>query len=390
MTTIHGIRLLTREAKEEREERDLAPYAMRARRSHGRRHAEAADSLRTDFERDRDRIVHSTAFRRMEYKTQVFVNHEGDYYRTRLTHTLEVVQVARSVATALGLNEPLVEAIALAHDLGHPPFGHKGEETLDELMRGHGGFRHNRQALRIVDLLEKRHPDYEGLNLTYELRESLLKSERKSAPEAAEFEPFPQYLLEAQVVDAADETAYTHHDVDDGLKSGIFSEEDLHGLAIWRRARERVEEETPASDRRLRVRRRVRALIGILINDLIEHSARAIAEAGFDSPEAARRAASPAIGHSPAIRAETLPLRSFLYQDFYHHYRVNRMMAKAREMLERLFRAYVANPRILPPDFQRWTEREGVHRGVCDYLAGMTDRFAADEYRRLFDPFERA
>ncbi|HKB15418.1 MAG TPA: dNTP triphosphohydrolase, partial [Planctomycetota bacterium] len=214
---------------------------MRARRSRGRRHPEGPDPLRTGFERDRDRIVHSTAFRRMEYKTQVFVNHEGDYYRTRLTHTLEVVQVARSAASALGLNEPLVEAIALAHDLGHPPFGHKGEEALDALMREHGGFRHNRQVLRIVDLLEKRHPDYDGLNLDYEVRESLLKGERHSAPEAAEFESFPQFLLEEQVVDAADEIAYTHHDVDDGLKAGIFSEEDLDALAIWRRARARVE-----------------------------------------------------------------------------------------------------------------------------------------------------
>ncbi|HET6203007.1 MAG TPA: deoxyguanosinetriphosphate triphosphohydrolase [Planctomycetota bacterium] len=382
------VRLYTREAKEEREEHDLAPYAMRARRSRGRKHPEEPDPFRMDFERDRDRIVHSTAFRRMEYKTQVFVNHEGDYYRTRLTHTLEVVQVARSVASALGLNEPLVETIALAHDLGHPPFGHKGEETLDALMREHGGFRHNRQVLRIVDLLEKRAPGYDGLNLTREVRESLLKGERKTAPEAAEFEPLPQVLLEAQLVDAADETAYTHHDVDDGLKAGIFTEEELDALAIWRRARARVE--TPGLPSRLRARRTVRALIGILIQDLIEHSARAIAQAGFDSPEGARRAAAPAIGHSPEIREEIAPLRTFLHQNFYHHYRVNRMMAKAREMLERLFRAYVGNPRILPPDFQRWAEREGLQRGVCDYVAGMTDRFAADEYRRLFDPFERA
>ncbi len=388
MTTTKGIRLLTREAKEEREERDLPPYAMRARRSRGRRHPEGPDPLRTGFEKDRDRIVHSTAFRRMEYKTQVFVNHEGDYYRTRLTHTLEVVQVARSAASALGLNEPLVEAIALAHDLGHPPFGHKGEETLDALMRDHGGFRHNRQVLRIVDLLEKRHPAYDGLNLDYEVRESLLKGERKTAPEAAEFEPFPQFLLEEQVVDAADEIAYTNHDVDDGLKAGIFAEEELDALALWRRARARVE--APGLAGRLRARRTVRALIGILINDLIEHSAGRIAEAGFDSPEAARRAPTPTIGHSPEIRAELAPLRAFLHRNFYHHYRVNRMMAKAREMLERLFVAYVGNPGTLPPEFQAWTEREGLHRGVCDYVAGMTDRFAADEYRRLFDPLERA
>jgi len=382
--------LFTREERLAREERELAPYAMRATRSRGRRHPEPEDRFRTVFERDRDRIIHSTAFRRLEYKTQVFVNHEGDYYRTRLTHTLEVLQVARSLACALGLHEALVEAIALAHDIGHPPFGHKGEEALDEKMTEHGGFRHNRQALRIVDLLENRRAAYPGLNLTAEVRESLLKGERKRAPEAAEFESHPQFLLEAQVVDAADETAYTNHDVDDGLKAEIFPEEALEPLAIWRRARRVAEGEASGSDPRMRVRRTVNALIKIMIGDLTEHSSRTIARLRLDSPEAGRDASETAIGHSPEIGAEVAELRAFLRKNFYEHYRVTRMMSKARRVLEALFDAYIANPRTLPPPFQEWTEKVGLERGACDYIAGMTDRFARDEYRRLLDPLERA
>ena len=379
-----------REEKERREERDLAPYAMRSRHSRGRKHRESEDAFRTCFERDRDRIVHSSAFRRLEYKTQVFVNHEGDYYRTRLTHTLEAVQVARSLAGALFLNEPLTEAIALAHDLGHPPFGHSGEDTLHSLMREHGGFRHNRQVLRIVDLLEKRSPAYDGLNLCYEVRESLLKAEKSETPEAAEFEPTRQYLLEEQAVDLADSTAYNHHDVDDGLKAGILQEEQLDALRLWRRARRDAEQGYPGLNGNLRRRRIINSMFGICIHDLIEASRRRIARLRLDSTEAVRNADITAIGHSEEIEAEVVELQKFLFENFYHHYRVNRMMGKSRRILAELFEHYVENPGTLPSEWEAWSEKVGLPRAVCDYLSGMTDRYALDEHRRLFDPEAKA
>ena len=379
-----------REEKERREDRDLAPYAMRSRHSHGRKHRESEDSFRTCFERDRDRIVHSSAFRRLEYKTQVFVNHEGDYYRTRLTHTLEVVQVARSLAGALFLNEPLTEAIAHAHDLGHPPFGHAGEDTLHSLMREHGGFRHNRQVLRILDLLEKRSPAYDGLNLCCEVRESLLKAEKADAPEAAEFETTRQYLLEEQAVDLADSTAYNHHDIDDGLKAGILSEEQLESLRLWRRSRLDAEKNYPGLNGALRRRRILNSMFGICIHDLIEASRHRIAKLRLDSTEAVRNADLAAIGHSEEVEAEVVELQKFLFENFYHHYRVNRMMGKSRRILAELFQQYVENPGTLPAEWELWSEKVGLPRAVCDYLAGMTDRYALDEHRRLFDPEARA
>ncbi len=369
-----------REEKEARELAELAPYAVKSRRSRGRQHPEAEDPFRTCFERDRDRVIHCAAFRRLESKTQVIVLPRSDHPRTRLTHTLEVCQVARSVASALRLNEPLVEVLALAHDLGHPPFGHAGQDVLARRMEAHGGFSHNRQALRVVDLLEKRHPAYPGLNLSHEVRESLLKHEAKDVPERHGFEARPQPWLEAQVVDLADSTAYDHHDLDDGLREGMFSETELEALALWRRARAEAERETPGLTGRMRLRRTTNALIGILIGDLTVTSAARLEEARPTSPEEARGTKEPIIAHSREIAAEVAQLEDFLFRSFYRHWRINRATAKAKRMLGELFDAFVANPSLLSPDFRARADADGAPRAVCDYIAGMTDRFARDEW----------
>lgn len=372
-----------RQEKEERELHDLAPYAIKSRDSRGRRANEADDSLRTVFERDRDRIIHCAAFRRLEAKTQVIVLPERDHPRTRLTHTLEVVQVARSLASALRLNEPFVEAIALAHDLGHPPFGHAGEEALDERMAGHGGFAHNRQVLRVVDRLEKRHPNYDGLNLTHEVRESLLKHEAPRDGDAAEFAPRRQPFLEAQIVDLADSTAYDHHDLDDGLGEGMFAERDLEKLALWDRARAAAEAETPGLSGRMRLRRTTNALMGILIGDLTVTSAARLREAGLRSASEARDAAEPLIAFSPVIAAEKAELEDFLFRSFYRNFRINRATSKARRLLGELFDAFVADPGLLPTEHHARCASDGVHRAACDYVAGMTDRYAVEEHRSV-------
>jgi dGTPase len=372
-----------REEKEERELSELAPFAIKSRHSRGRRHPESDDPLRTCFERDRDRVIHCAAFRRLEAKTQVIVLPESDHPRTRLTHTLEVVQVARSVATALRLNEPYVECVALAHDLGHPPFGHAGEEVLAGRMKSHGGFAHNRQGLRIVDWLEKRHPLYDGLNLTAEVRESLLKHQAKDVPERAEFPPRRQPFLEAQLVDLADSVAYDHHDLDDGLRERMFAEADLERLALWRRASLHAEKETPGLSGKMKLRRTTNALIGILIGDLTLTSASRLKEAGFRSADDARDAERPAIAHSAEIAAEMAELEDFLYRTFYRHWRINRATTRAKRLLGELFDALVASPEMMPPDHSARCDRDGAPRAVCDYVAGMTDRFARDEHRSV-------
>lgn len=370
-----------REEKEARELADLAPYAIKSRESRGRRTHESEDPLRTCFERDRDRIIHCAAFRRLEAKTQVIVLPERDHPRTRLTHTLEVVQVARSLATALRLNEAFVEALALAHDLGHPPFGHAGEEALDARMRPHGGFAHNRQVLRVVDVLEKRHPAYDGLNLTHEVRESLLKHEDAAA--TGEFVARRQPFLEAQIVDLADSTAYDHHDLDDGLREGMFREEDLQRLALWQRARRAAEAETPGLTGKMGLRRTTNALIGILIGDLTLTSAARLREAGFRSPDDARDAAHPTLQFSEPIAAEKAELEDFLFRSFYRHYRINRATSKAKLLLTELWDAFVASPNLLPASQEARCAVDGVPRAVCDYLAGMTDRYAVEEHRSV-------
>lgn len=373
-----------RRRKEEREERDLEPYAVRSAQSRGRQTPEEPDELRTAFERDRDRLIHSNAFRRLQYKTQVFVYHEGDAYRSRLTHTLEALQVARSIASALGLNETLVEAITLAHDLGHPPFGHRGEDALHRLMQDHGGFRHNLQSLRVVDWLERRSASSRGLNLSFEVRDALLK--RPVEREGTEFDRDLGPILEAQVMDLADSTAYNHHDVDDGLRARILLVDDLEKLALWRRASHYVARHEPAATGTMRIRRIVGALIRLCIRDLVEHSAQRLQRLGPRSPDEARRLQEPAIANSPEMAAEILELQRFLFRTFYRHHRLNQMAARAARILSVLFESYLADPSAMPPTYEDWCKEIGTHRAVCDYVAGMTDRYAEQEYARFFLP----
>lgn len=373
-----------REEKEERELTELAPYAIKCRESRGRRVQETEDPFRTCFERDRDRVTHSSAFRRLEWKTQVIVMPHSDHPRTRLTHTLEVVQVARSIATALQLNEPFVEALALAHDLGHPPFGHAGEELLNSRMQESGGFAHNRQSLRVVDILERRHPRYDGLNLSYEIRESLLKHEPGTAPERAEFPLKRQPFLEATVVDLADSIAYDHHDLDDGIREEMFTERDLAKLALWSRALSRAMEETPEATGKMLIRRTTNAVIGILISDLVLTSAQRLKKAGLRSADEATGCEQPLVVHSQAIAAEKAELEDFLFRSFYRHYKINRATSKARRMLGELFDAFVQNPALMPPEHRAPRAGESAARAVCDYVAGMTDRFATAEHRAVF------
>ena len=383
-----GPRYFDRAAREARERAILAPWAMQSASSRGRRHPEEEDDLRTVWERDRDRIVHSLAFRRLMYKTQVFVNWEGDHYRTRLSHSLEVAQVARSVGSALFLNEPLCEAVALAHDLGHPPFGHRGEQALDRLLQGHGGFRHNAQVLRVVDLLERRSPDYPGLNLTREVRESLLKHETvQDWP--AEFRPRPlRPCLEAQVVDLADSTAHNVHDVEDGLRSGVFDEKDLASVELWRGAVEAVEARHPGflastTDAQLRVKRVSNELLKICINDLIRSSHERLTAAELRSSEDVKRRKETLIDHSAPIAKEVGELQRFLYERVYKHPKLLELSQHAAEVLEGLFRSLCERTEEMPPWYRRWVEQVGRERAVCDYLAGMTDRFAEQEFERL-------
>ena len=382
--------LLSRQALEEREQRDLAPYAAHSANSRGRRYPEAEHPYRTCYQRDRDRIIHSTAFRRLEYKTQVFVNHEGDYYRTRLTHTLEVSQIARTVARALNLNEDLVEAIALAHDLGHTPFGHSGEDALRELMREHGGFEHNLHGLRVVDKLEHRYVRFSGLNLTREVREGMAKHRtRYDHPPPSEFDDRLQTPLEAQVVEAADTIAYDSHDLDDALKAGLVQEEDLAGVALWELAAERAESEfgpLESESRRVHV---VRFLINQEATALLEQTCANLEAAGVASPEEVRRAARPLVEFDREMRDLQAGLQEFLMERVYGHYRVMRMATKARRFIEEIFTAYIQSPEQLSPSALRHRQEDGLHRVVCDYVAGMTDRYAQDEHLKLFAPFER-
>lgn len=378
-----------RSTKESWEERELANWALKSARSKGRAHTEPADELRTCFERDRDRIVHCTGFRRLAYKTQVFVNWEGDHYRTRLSHSLEVSQVGRSIASTLRLNEPFVEALALAHDIGHPPFGHRGEWALDELMAQHGGFRHNVQVLRVVDRLERRSPDYPGLNLTREVRESLLKHEKDDDwPE--EFRPKPRMpYLEAQVVDLADSTAYNMHDLEDGLAAGMFDEEQLEAeSSLWRRAMRAVEQRHPeflttTDDIKLRVKRISNTLIDITIKDLTFSSSRRIERADLAGADDARANRELLIDHGDELRPEVSELQRFLYARFYRHPHLQELTRKAAATLGALFHAYRTRPEDMAPWYRRWADEVGLERAVCDYLAGMTDRFAEKEAARL-------
>ena len=381
--------LFTRELIEEREAKSLAPYAHRSRDSRGREVPEEEPRYRTAFQRDRDRILHTTAFRRLEYKTQVFVITEGDYYRTRLTHTLEVAQIGRSVARALGGNEDLVEAICLAHDLGHPPFGHSGEESLRALMGEHGGFDHNRQSLRIVTQLEHRYPDFEGLNLTWEVREGIVKHETEyDVADAQGYEPDRRGHLEAQIANVADELAYTAHDLDDGLRSVLISPPELEGLELWERLRDSLGWHSTELDDLTR-HRLIRRLIGLEVSDLLGATVGRIMPLKLNSVVQLQRLDFNLVGFSDEFRHMNEQLKSFLFQHMYQHHRVVRMQTKAERILEDLFKAYIANPEILPAEVQERARAGELHRTICDYIAGMTDRFAQEEHSKLFDPLTR-
>ncbi len=393
-STGRGARLVaTREDLEGREAATLAGYAMKSRATRGRQHPEPEDPYRTVYRRDRDRIIHTTAFRRLEYKTQVFVNHEGDHYRTRLTHTLEVAQIAVSVARSLRLNEDLVEAVALAHDIGHPPFGHAGEDALRDLMKDHGGFEHNIQGLRIVDLLEQRYPDFPGLNLSWEVRESINKHRTPyDQPDLQiALDPSLAPLLEGQIADVADEIAYDNHDIDDGLRSGILKEETLSDLEVWCRARRIVEERHPGRlTPDVRKYQTIRALINEQVTDLVAATAERLAAHGIETVEDVRGCPERLVGFSDEMRALRLPLKTLLWKQLYHHYRVVRMADKAKRSITELFHLYLEKPDQLPDGLQARTAHDGdPHRAVCDYIAGMTDRYCLQEYKRLVDPFER-
>ena len=368
----------------------LAPYAQRASESKGRRYPEPEHRYRTAYQRDRDRVIHSRAFRRLEYKTQVFVNHEGDHYRTRLTHSIEVCQIGRTVARALSLNEDLVESLALSHDLGHTPFGHLGEEVLDQLLREHGGFNHNRQTLRIVEQLEDRYPDFPGLNLSWEVREGIAKHsgpiDVAAAPEFSEYEPRLQPPLEAQMIDLVDEIAYNHHDIDDGLESGLLETDDLTGRVRlfgepWREVLRALPRATP----RQLCTQALRATINHLVSDLIETSRDNLLAAGVESIDDVRSVGRLLVGLSAEVADKNRELKSYLHEHLYRHPRIERMKDKTRRVLIALFEHYAVDLQHLPEESRRRAEAGSAERTVADYIAGMTDRFAIDEYRRLFD-----
>lgn len=379
----------------------LARYAQHESASRGRRFVEPPPRHRTEYQRDRDRIVHSTAFRRLVYKTQVFVNHEGDLYRTRLTHSLEVAQIARSVARALDLNEPLAEAICLAHDLGHTPFGHAGQDALNECMREFGGFEHNLQSLRVVDELEERYAEFTGLNLTFETREGILKhcsaaNARRLGELGERFLARRQPSLEAQLANLADEVAYNNHDVDDGIRAGLIGIEELREVEIFRRQYELVTARYPGLSGRRLVHEVVRRMIDYVVNDLLDASRAALAAAAPADVEAVRARPEPLLTFSEQVRAEHLELKRYLRQHLYRHYRVLRMTTKARRVVRNLFEAMLEDVELMPAEHQEAARRmeagsgrAGRARAVADYIAGMTDRFAILEHERLFDPSER-
>ena len=376
----------------------LAPYAANPACTRGRQHAEPAPAYRSEYQRDRDRIIHSAAFRRLEYKTQVFVNHEGDLFRTRLTHSIEVSQVARSIARALRLNEDLTEGIALAHDLGHTPFGHAGQDALNACMKDYGGFEHNLQSLRVIDELEERYAEFPGLNLTFETREGILKHcSLKNAQTLGElgrrFIEKHQPSLEAQLTNLADEIAYNSDAVDDGLRSGLIDVEELADVALFREQYEIVRSLYPDLAPRRTIHEVVRRLIGCQVIDLVETTQVNLKQASPDNSDAVRHHDGALISFSEAMREKNLELKRFLRTRLYRHYRVHRMSAKAARTITALFEAYIDDPRLMPNEAQQHVSQlesvngsDGRARAVADYVAGMTDRYAIAEYERTFNP----
>ena len=379
----------------------LAPYAAHDEYSRGRRHPEPKPDFRSEYQRDRDRIIHSNAFRRLVYKTQVFVNHEGDLYRTRVTHSIEVAQIARSIARALRLNETLTEAISLAHDLGHTPFGHAGQEALNRCMRKYGGFEHNLQSLRVVDELEDRYAEFHGLNLTFECREGILKhcsvrNARRLGELGERFIRRQQPSLEAQLANVADEIAYNNHDVDDGLRAGLIDVAGLREVRLFRRQHAAVLDRYPKLGERKVIHETIRRMINFLVVDLIRTTAAGLQDADPRSIDDVRSRTKPLVGFSAAVLKEHLELKAFLRERVYRHHRVLRMTSKARTVLTELFEAFLTDVNLMPPEHRDAARRggeangvEGRARAVADYVAGMTDRYAILEHRRLFDPGER-
>jgi dGTPase len=382
----------------------LAPYACRPEESRGRLYREPESASRTVFQRDRDRIIHSTAFRRLQYKTQVFVYHEGDHYRTRLTHSLEVAQIARSISRALGLNEDLAEALALAHDLGHTPFGHAGEDALAAAMEPFGGFGHNDQTLRILTRLERRYAGFDGLNLTWETLEGTVKHNGPLVGGASK--PVPSTIAdyvarhdlalatwpsaEAQVAALSDDIAYNNHDIDDGLRAGLFTVKDLDGVALVGPVLRDVAESHSGLDEPRLVHETIRRVIDRMVADLVAESQRRLAAARIDSVAAIRQLGAPVIAFSETMRAHDKALKQFLFERMYRHYRVNRMASKARRIVQELFRLLLDEPHCLPSEWRQLADGAGTAataRVVADYIAGMTDRFALDEHYRLFDRY---
>ena len=379
----------TRQQLEEIEDKSLAPYGMRSRDSKGRAYLDSEPEYRTSFQRDRDRILHTTAFRRLEYKTQVFINFEGDYFRTRLTHTLEVAQIGRTFARALGGNEDLVEAICLAHDLGHSPFGHSGEVALARLMKDHGGFDHNRQSLRIVTDLEERYPEFPGLNLTWEVREGMVKHESEyDISDARDYQPDLRGNLETQIANVADELAYTTHDLDDGLRSGMITPHMLNGIALWEILRESHPWNGMALEDMDR-HRMIRQLVGLMVTDMVEATDTRLKESRAKSALDLQKLKHNVVGYSEDVQRRNRELKDFLYRNLYRHHRVARMQVKAERLISELFDAYRSAPSMLPSQIQRHIEKRGLERAICDYIAGMTDRYAIEEHQKLFNPMEK-
>ena len=363
----------TRQEMEATERATLAPFAQKSGESRGRKFPEQSHAYRTEFQRDRARIIHSRAFRRLEYKTQVFLNGTGDHLRTRLTHSIEVASISRTIARALALNEDLAEAIALAHDLGHTPFGHSGEEILAECMRDHGGFEHNRQSLRVVELLENAYPDFPGLNLTFEVREGLRKHERKDG--------FPS--LEAQIADLADEITYYSHDLDDAVDFEILTAAQLEENEVWKRSQQHVLAHHPDAHEPELHKLIIRNIIDVQVQDVVTTSAAAISKANPKSTDDVRKQPSKLIHYSDQLRKANAALRKFLYANVYYHPRVAEVNERACAMLKKVFESYVADPKQLGDVATGRLEQEGLHRTVCDYVAGMTDRYLIEEYARI-------
>ncbi|MBM4268363.1 MAG: deoxyguanosinetriphosphate triphosphohydrolase [Deltaproteobacteria bacterium] len=382
---------MKREDMEAREATLLAPWAMRSAESRGRHYSEEEHRVRTAFQRDRDRVIHSAAFRRLEYKTQVFVNHEGDYYRTRLTHTMEAAQITRSVARALRLNEDLAEAIVLAHDLGHTPFGHAGERVLDGLMEPYGGFEHNAQSLRIVERLEERYPDFPGLNLTWEVREGIVKhSSEYDRPLVRLFDPAVAPTLEAQVADFADEIAYNCHDIDDGLQSGMLAPGEMEEVSLWREHFAEARSRSPEAPFSILRYQTVRRILDAMVSDLVGTVEAGLATHSVETIDDLRAVRPRIARYSDEMGRRVRELKSFLMDHLYMHVRVTRMGVKARTVLTGLFQQYFEEPRQMPAHVHAHIERgEDKARVIADYVAGMTDRFALEEYKKLFDPLER-